>query len=123
MRWEDQELNHSTPETKFPEVFFASLELPMLAEKNSGEYLEVNQEKLDAMIKSGELSKRTSGVRIDRLCLFFRLFCRLGPGGDNSPTLGVMHFWSNSISKYAIFIFSPNNDWLKIMVVTAPAPA
>jgi len=123
MRWEDQELNHSTPETKFPEVFFASLELPGLAEKKSGEYLMVDQEKLDAMIQAGELSKRISGVRIDRLCLFFRLFCSLGPGRDNYPTLGVMHFWSNSVSKYVICYFSPNNDWLKVMVVTASAPS
>ena len=27
MRWEDQELNHSTPETKFPEVLVAGLSL------------------------------------------------------------------------------------------------
>ena len=123
MRWEDQELNHSTPENKFPEVFFASLELPGLAEKKLGDYLEVNQAKLDLMVQAGELDKRTKGVRIERLCLFFRLFCSLGPGGDNYPTLGVMHFWSNSMSKYAIFCFSPNNDWLKVMVVTASAPA
>jgi hypothetical protein len=123
MRWEDQELNHSTPETKFPEVFFAGLELPGIAEKKPNEYLEINQGKLDAMIASGELNKRTMGVKIDRLCLHFRLFCSLGPGGDHYPTLGVMHFWSNSVSKYAVFSFSPRNDWLKIMVVTAPASA
>ncbi len=123
MLWEDQELNHATPETKFPEVFFTSLELPSLAERKSGDYLLVDQEKLDAMIKTGELGSRTKGVRIKRLCMFFRLFCSLGPGEEHYPTLGVMHFWSNSVSKYAIFCFSPNNDWLKVLVVTASAPA
>jgi len=122
MRWEDQELNHATAETKFPEVFFTSLELPGLAEKTPGEYMVINQSRLDVMIQSGELSKRTCGVKIDRLCLFFRLFCRLGPGGDNYPTFGVMHFWSNSISKYTIFYFSPKNDEFKMMVISASAP-
>jgi hypothetical protein len=74
------------------------------------------------MVEDGALSQKAAGVRIDRLCLHFRLFCRLGPGGDNYPTLGVTHFWQDSVSLYAIFYFSAKNDWLKIMVVMAPAP-
>ena len=122
MCWEDQELNHATPENKFPEVFFAKLHLLGYAAKHQNQYLRVNQQKLDATVQSGTFSQRASGVRINRLCLLFRLFCQLGPGGDHYPSLGVTHFWENSVSLYAIFYFSPKNDWLDIMVIKAPAP-
>jgi hypothetical protein len=122
MRWEDQELNYATPENKFPEVLFARLNLLVHASQHQGQYLQVDQQKLDKMIEFGTLSKRAAGARIDRLCLQFRLFCLLGPGGDNYPALGVTHFWQNSVSLYAILYFSQKNDWLNIMFVTAPAP-
>ena len=122
MRWEDQELNHATPENKFPEVFFAGLSLLGYASDHQGQYVRVDQKRLDQMLQDGDFSKQATGARIDRLCLHFRLFCRLGPGGDQYPTLGVTHFWQNSVSLYAILYFSPKNDWLDIMAVTAPAP-
>jgi hypothetical protein len=122
MRWEEQELNHATPENKFPEVLFAGLSLLGRASKHQNEYLRVDQQKLDAMIAAGALNQRAVGARIDRLCLHFRLFCRLGPGGDHYPTLGVTHFWQDSVSLYAVLYFSPKNDWLDIMVIKAPAP-
>ena len=121
MRWEDQELNHETPENKFPEVLFAGLGLLGHASRHQSEYLRVDQEKLDVMVADGTL-KRATGARIDRLCLHFRLFCRLGPGGDHYPTLGITHFWQDSVSLYSVFYFSPKNEWLEIMVIHAPAP-
>jgi hypothetical protein len=122
MRWEDQELNHTMPENKFPEVLFAGLNLLGHASKHQSRYIRVDQQELDKMVEIGTLSQKAAGVRIDRLCLHFRLFCRLGPGGDRYPALGVTHFWQDSVSLYAILYFSPKNDWLDIMVVTAPAP-
>ena len=123
MRWEDQELNHATPENKFPEVLFAGLSLLGHASEHQRQYLRIDQKKLETMVAEGALNERAKGARIDRLCLHFRLFCSLGPGGDHYPTLGVTHFWQDSVSLYAIFYFSQNNDWLEIMVVSAPAPA
>jgi hypothetical protein len=38
MRWEDQELNHATPENKFPEVLFAGLGLLGFAAKQLSSY-------------------------------------------------------------------------------------
>ena len=122
MQWEDQEINYATPENKFPEVFFSSLELRTHAGKRPGEYIRIDQEALEEMIGAGVLSQRTKGVRIDRLCLFFRLFCRLGPGGGHQPSLGITHYWVNSNSRYAIFYFSPLNDWFDIMDIEASAP-
>ena len=121
MRWEDQELNHSTSEFKFLEVFYAGIGLQGYASKHQGQYLRVDQKKLDEMVADGTL-KRATRARIDRLCLHFRLFCRLGPGGDHYPVFGVTHFWLDSVSLYTILYFSPKNDWLDIMVITAPAP-
>ena len=118
LHWEDQELNHATPETKFPEVFFAGLSLPMFAAKQRGKYFYFDQTKLNEMLESGLLTERALGVRIDQLCLHYRLFCRLNPGGDAYPTFGVMHFWKDSESLYSIFYFAPKNDWFKIMVVS-----
>ena len=122
MRWEDQELNHATPESKFPEVLFAGLGLRGYASKHQGHYLRVDQKKLDEMVESGALNQRAAGARIDRLCLHFRLFCRLGPGDDTYPALGVTHFWQNSVSLYAILYFSSKNDWIDILVLAAPEP-
>jgi hypothetical protein len=122
MRWEDQELNHATPENKFPEVLFAGLSLLGHASKHQSQYLRVDQQKLDEMVAAGTLNQRAAGARIDRLCLHFRLFCRLGPGGDHYPALGITHFWQDSVSLYAVLYFSPQNDWLDIMVIKAPAP-
>lgn len=122
MRWEDQELNHNVPENKFPEVFFAGLFLFGSAAKHEGSFLEINQQKLDDMIAAGELPKKAMGARIDRLCLYFRLSCRLGPGGDHYPVLGATHFWEDSKSLYAILYISPKNDWFNIMVVPGEAP-
>jgi hypothetical protein len=122
MRWEDQELNHATPETKFPEVLFAGVSLVAYASGHQGHYLRVDQNELDRLIQDGMLPKAAIGTRIDRLCLHFRLFCRLGPGGDHYPALGVTHFWQDLLSLYPILYLSPKNDWLEIMVITAPAP-
>lgn len=74
------------------------------------------------MVERGTLNERAAGVRIGRLCLHFRLFCRLGPGGDHYPSLGVTHFWQDSASLYAVLYFSPRNEWLDVMVVAAPPP-
>jgi hypothetical protein len=122
MRWEDQELNHATPENRFPEVLFAGLSLLGHASRHQSQYLRVDQPKLDEMVSDGILNQRAAGARIDRLCLHFRLFCRLGPGGDHYAALGITHFWQDSVSLYAVLYFSPKNDWLDIMVITAPAP-
>ena len=55
LQWEDQELNHATPENKFPEVFFAGLSLPMFAAKQRGKYFYFDQTKLNEMLESGLL--------------------------------------------------------------------
>ncbi len=122
MRWEDQELNYGTAENKFPEVLYASLSLPCRAAKNRGSFLHVDQSGLDSMVESGALNAKARGTRIDRLCLHYRLFCRLGPGGNQYPDLGVMHFWYGGESLYAIFHLPPKNDWLSVMVVAGEAP-
>lgn len=122
MRWEDQELNHENVETKFPEVLYASLSLPCRAAQNRGTFMPLDQSGLDAMVESGKLSPKARGVRIGRLCLYYRLFCRLGPGGGPYPELGVMHFWYAGESLYAIFYISPKNDWLSVMVVAGGEP-
>jgi hypothetical protein len=122
MRWEDQELNHEVPENKFPEVFFAGLFLLGCTSKQRGSFLHIDQQRLDEMVGNGDLPEKAKGVRIDRLCLHYRLFCRLGPGGDHYPVLGTMHFWEDSKSLYAIFYLSPKNDWFHIMVVAGEAP-
>ena len=84
MRWEDQELNHETPENKFPEVLFAGLSLLGHASEHQRQYLRIDQKKLETMVAEGALNERAKGARIDRLCLHFRLFCSLGPGGDHT---------------------------------------
>ena len=122
MRWEDQELNHDVPENKFPEVFFAGLFLLECASRQQGTFLPIDQLVLEAMVEEGDLPKKAQGARIDRLCLYYRLSCRLGPGGDHYPVLGTTHFWEDSKSLYAIIFISPNNDWFKIMVVGGEAP-
>jgi len=122
MRWEDQELNHGVPENKFPEVFFAGLWLLGLAAKEQGAFLRIDQAKLDELVQSGTLSDRAKGTRIDRLCLYYRLSCRLGPGGDHYPVLGAMHFWEGSESHYAVLHISPKNEWFDIMVLRGEAP-
>src|SRR5208283_5016480 len=103
-----------TPENKYPDVLFAGLALLGYASKHQSQYLRVGQKELDAMVDAGTLDKRATGARIDRLCLHFRLFCRLGPGGDHYPALGITQFWQDSASLYAILYFSPKNDWLDI---------
>jgi hypothetical protein len=123
MRWEDQELNHGVPENKFPEVFFAGLFLLGCASKLQGSFLRVDQRKLDEMVAKGDLPKKAAGSRIDRLCLYYRLSCRLGPGGDHYPVLGASHFWEDSKSLYAILYISPQNDWFNIMVVGGESPS
>jgi hypothetical protein len=122
MRWEDQELNHAVPENKFPEVFFAGLFLLGCASKQQGSFLHIDQQTLDQMVEKGDLPKKAQGARIDRLCLYYRLSCRLGPGGDHYPVLGTTHFWQDSKSRYAVLYISPKNDWLDIMVVSGEAP-
>ena len=122
MHWEDQELNHATPETKFPEVFFAGLFLLTCASKQQGSFLRIDQQSLDQMIENGDIPKKADGTRIDRLCLHYRLSCRLGPGGDHYPVLGTIHFWKESKSLYAILYISPKNEWFHIMVVGGEAP-
>lgn len=106
MRWEDEELNHATSEHKCPEVLFAGLSLLHRAAQHPGAYLRVDQKNLDEMITAGALSSKAKGARINWLCLHFRLLCRLGPGGDHYPALGVTHFWQNSASLYAILYLS-----------------
>lgn len=123
MRWEDQELNHKVPDYKFPEVFFAGLSLLGCASKQQGRFLDIDQQALDQMIENGDLPKRAQGVRIDRLCLYYRLSCRLGPGGDHYPALGTTHFWEDSKSLYAILYISPKNEWFHIMVLSGEAPS
>ena len=122
MRWEDQELNHEVPESEFPEVLFAGLFLLGCASMQLGRYLRIDQQTLDEMVEKGDLPKKAEGSRIDRLCLYYRLSCRLGPGGDHYPVLGTTHFWEDSKSLYAIFYISPKNDWFHIMVVGGEAP-
>ena len=122
MRWEDQELNHEVPENKFPEVFFAGLFLLGSASRQQGSFLRMDQRSLDQMVEKGDLPAKARGARIDRLCLYYRLSCRLGPGGDHYPVLGTTHFWEDSKSLYAVLYISPRNDWLDIMVVSGEAP-
>ena len=122
MRWEDQELNHDVPENKFPEVFFAGLFLLACASKLRGRFLHIDQQKLDELVGMGELPQKAAGARIDRLCLYYRLACRLGPGGDHYPTLGTTHFWEDSESLYAILHISPQNDCFHIMVIGGESP-
>lgn len=122
MRWEDQELNHDVPENKFPEVFFAGLFLLGCASKQRGSFLHIDQQKLEKLVGVGELPQEAAGVRIDRLCLHYRLLCRLDPGGDHYPVLGTIHFWEDRESLYAIFFISPLNDWFRIMVVEGESP-
>ena len=113
MRWEDQELNYGVPENKFPEVFFAGLWMLGCAAERQTRFLRLDQAKLDGMVQSGALTERAKGIRIDRLCLYYRLACSLGPGGDHYPVLGNTHFWRDSKSLYAILYISPKNDWLR----------
>jgi hypothetical protein len=122
MRWEDQELNYKVPENKFPEVFFAGLFMLGCASKQQGTFLRIDQRKLDEMVVKGDLPKKAKGSRIDRLCLYYRLSCRLGPGGDHCPVLGAAHFWRDSKSLYAILYVSPHNNWFHIMVVGGESP-
>ena len=122
MPWEDQELHHGIPENKFPEVFFAGLWLPGLAAKEEGRFLRIDQTKLDKMVQTGTLTERAKGVRIDRLCLYYRLSCGLGPGGEHYPVLGTTHFWRDSESQYAVLYISPKNEWFDIMVLRGEAP-
>jgi hypothetical protein len=121
MRWEDQELNHAT-ESIFPEVVIACLMLLGPASRQQGRFLRIDQKTLDDMIESGKLSSRARGARINLVCLYYRLMCRLGPGGDHYPTLGTMHFWQESDSLYGILCLSPMNDWFEVMVVSGEAP-
>lgn len=90
--------------------------------KREGQYIRIDQEALHEFVETGALSERTKGVRIDRLCLFFRMFCNLGPGGGNYPTMGITHYWVNDSSHYIIFCFSPLNDWFDMMDTEAPVP-
>ena len=122
MRWEDQELNREVPENKFPEVFFAGLFLPGCASKQQGSFLHIDQHVLDQMVENGDLPKKARGARIDRLCLYYRLSCRLGPGGDPYPVLGATHFWADSKNFYTILYISSKNDWVDIMIVSGEAP-
>jgi hypothetical protein len=122
MRWEDQELNHATPENKFPEVLYAGMSLLGYVSRHQGQYVRFDQKKLDELVQDGTLPKRASGARIDRLCLHFRLFCGLGAGGESYPPLGVTQFWQTSESLYAILYFSPKHEWFDMMVIPAPAP-
>ena len=122
MRWEDQELNHEVPENKFPEVMYAGLFLMAFAARQQGLFLKIDQGTLEQMIEKGHLPVKAKGARIDRLCLYYRLACRLGPGGERYPVLGTTHFWSGAQSLYAILFISFENAWLHIMVLRGEAP-
>ena len=122
MRWEDQELNHEVPENKFPEVMYAGLFLMAYTARHQGRFLHIDQQALDQLIQKGDLPSKAQGARIDRLCLYFRLACRLGPGGDPYAVLGTTHFWQASRSVYAILYISPQNAWFQIMVLEGAAP-
>ena len=122
MLWEDQELNHKVGETRFPEVYISGKFLLSCAAKEHGQFLRLDQLKLDDMVRAGNLPERSKGMRIDRLCLYYRVFYSLGPGGDHYPVLGAMHFWGASRSRYALVQISPQNDWLDIMVLNGEPP-
>ncbi len=121
MRWEGQELNHTSPEGKYPEVLAAKFGLLAEAERSSGRYVRVDQPMLDTLPLRALCEKKES-PRIDRVCLHFRLSCGLGAGGERYPVLGVMHYCSDSKSHYAIVHISPSNDWLRVMSVAAEEP-
>lgn len=121
MRWEDQELNHASPEGKYPEVLAAKFGLLAEAERGSGRYVHVDQPMLDAFPLRA-LREKKEAPRIDRVCLHFRLSCGLGAGGERYPVLGAMHYWADSKSRYAIIHISPGNDWLRVMSVAAEEP-
>jgi hypothetical protein len=121
MRWEDQEINHKTCDD-FPEVICAFLSLVGRAERVRSYFVHIDQPRLDDMIGDGRLIKQARGARIDRLCLYCRLMCRLGPGGDDYSALGAFPYWSDSESLYGIVYISPKNDWFDIMVVVGEAP-
>src|SRR5258706_6389768 len=99
MRWEDQELNRSVPENKFPEVFFAGLWLLGHTAESRDRFHRIDQQALDDMIASGALIEKARGARIDRLCLYYRLSCNLGPVGDHYPALRVSPFWPEHCSR------------------------
>jgi len=122
MRWEDQELNHEVPENKFPEVMYAGLFLMAFASRQRGRFLKIDRGTLEQMIEKGDLPVKAKGARIDRLCLYYRLACGVGPGGERYPVLGTTHFWSGAQSLYAILYISPENAWLHIMVLGGEAP-
>ena len=122
MRWEDQELSPTIPETKFPEVFFAGLFVMGWSAQQMGTYRRLDQSTLDALIDGGEIPDKASGARIDRLCLYFRVACSLGPGGEHYAVLGTTHFWRESESLYVILHISPQNDWFQIMTLAGDAP-
>ena len=124
MRWEDQELNHATSANQASRGVCRWTFLDRIHFKESGQYIQITQNKLDEMIRDGTLNKKTAGARMSPdFILHSRLCCRLGPGGGHYPTLGITHFWQDSVSCYAILYFSPKNDWLKIMAITAPPPS
>ena len=123
MRWEDQELNFRTG-AEFPEIVYAHIALLNRAEKVRSYFVRVDQQVLDEMLADGRIGKMARGARIDRLCLYYRLTCRLGPGGDDYPSLGTVHYWGGSDleSLYGIVYISPRNDWINVMVVSGEAP-
>ena len=121
MRWEDQELNYKTCDA-FPEIVFAFHSLLGRANQLRSCFVRVDPPTLDEMVADGRVDRRASGARTDRLCLYFRLMCRIDPGGDHYPSFGTFPYWSGSENVYCIVRISPKNDWLDMMVVVGEAP-
>jgi hypothetical protein len=119
-RWEDQEIKIGTSSAEFPKETIALFCLCSYAQKCREEFVHIDQPILDGLIASQQLPKEAKGARIDRLCLFFRLRCRLGPGGDGEASLGAFPFWSNDDNCYAITYISPLNNWLDLTVLKGP---
>jgi hypothetical protein len=120
MRWEDQELNYGIPETTFPEILEAKFALLAQAERSQGRYASVD-EATATRLPLKQFADR-GPVRINRLCLHFRLACRISPGGGAYAELGAFHYWSGRKSMYAIAHISPKNDWMELMCVAADEP-
>jgi len=126
LRWEGKEINYAIG-NEFPEIVFAFHALLSAASRQRGIFLYVDQAKLDALIDEGtkkSLIGQAAGARIDRLCLYYRLMCGLGPGGDHHSQLGALHYWNGpkSESVYGIVHVSPANDWVSVMVVNGEPP-
>ena len=120
-----KELRHAA-EYQVPEVVVA-MALRGYADEHLGQKFRIDQTTLNEMIELGIFKPALpayKGARIDRLCLHFRLFCRLAPGGEPAPPTGVTE-WANlrgaTTNYYGVLRFSPENDWLEIVSFTHAA--